>query len=173
MDSLLRSMQVIDKNSDKFDEGEYLEMCNLLKNIYSKRTDPVFFFEYENLHMLINDGRREGEGSQMFKDAFHERATDVDYDYLNGQIMYLQGERHANQPLRRMTKRVKMEAQYEFCEATGLDERHWEENVPKDEKNEIYSRYFDHENNFREKYREAITRRISWIEESIERLDDV
>ncbi len=48
MDDLLSVMQIIDRNSEKFAEGDYLEVCNLLKKAYNKRSDPVFFFDYEN-----------------------------------------------------------------------------------------------------------------------------
>ncbi len=44
MDELLEVMQLIDKNSDKLSEGDYLDICNRLKNAYSKRADPEFFF---------------------------------------------------------------------------------------------------------------------------------
>ena len=48
MENLLRVMQIIDKHSDSFAEGEYLEVCNLLKDAYNKRADPVYLFDYDN-----------------------------------------------------------------------------------------------------------------------------
>ena len=50
MTELLRVMQIIDENSNVLPEGDYLEVCNLLKKSYDVRTDPVFLFEYDNFH---------------------------------------------------------------------------------------------------------------------------
>ena len=54
MAELQRVMQIIDQNSNVLPEGDYLEVCNLLKKSYDTRTDPMYLFmktfEYHMLH---------------------------------------------------------------------------------------------------------------------------
>jgi hypothetical protein len=54
----------------------------------------------------------------------------------------------------------------------GLNDAEWEALTP-EVKHRIFNRYLLHENEFREKYRESITQQIGWLQDAIERLDDV
>ena len=47
-------IHLVDENTDKFKDGEYLEICNLLKNIYkSDRNDEYVFSKYHFLNIAI------------------------------------------------------------------------------------------------------------------------
>jgi hypothetical protein len=94
MDDLLKVMQIIDQNSEKFGDGQYLEICNHLKNAYSARADPVYLFNYGEM--------RRGEGP-LFFESLYDKAIDADYNFLHGQIDYLQKERTE---YRKLVKRV-------------------------------------------------------------------
>ena len=163
MDDLLKVMQIVDQNSEKFGDGQYLEICNHLKNAYSTRADPVYLFNYGEM--------RSGEGP-LFFESLYDKAIDADYNFLHGQIDYLQKERTEYRKLVRLTKRIKLEAQYEYCEMMGLNDAEWEALTP-EVKHRIFNRYLLHENEFREKYRESISQQIGWLQDAIERLDDV
>ena len=113
MDDLLKVMQIVDQNSEKFGDGQYLEICNHLKNAYSARADPVYLFNYGEM--------RRGEGP-LFFESLYDKAIDADYNFLHGQIDYLQKERTEYRKLVRLTKRIKLEAQYEYCEIMGLND---------------------------------------------------
>ena len=112
-----------------------------------------------------------GEGP-LFFESLYDKAIDADYNFLRGQIDYLQKERTEYKKLVRLTKRVKLDAQYEYCEIMQLNDAEWEALTP-EVKHRIYNRYLLHENEFREKYRESITQQIGWLQDAIEKLDDV
>jgi hypothetical protein len=114
---------------------------------------------------------RRGEGP-LFFESLYDKAIDADYNFLHGQIDYLQKERTEYRKLVRLTKRIKLEAQYEYCEIMGLNDAEWEALTP-EVKHRIFNRYLLHENEFREKYRESITQQIGWLQDAIEKLDDV
>lgn len=156
-------MQIIDRNSDKFGDGEYLQICNHLKSAYASRTDPVYLFDYEETRRI--------ENSLMFE-SFYDKAIDADYNYLQGQINYLRRERTDHKKLIRITKRVKLDAQYDFCEMMGLSDADWEE-LSVGAKNQVFNRYLLHENEFRERYREKISHQIGRIQDAIDGLDGV
>ena len=47
-------IHLVDENTDKFKDGEHLEICNLLKNIYkSDRNDEYVFSKYHFLNIAI------------------------------------------------------------------------------------------------------------------------
>ena len=51
MAELQRVMQIIDQNSNVLPEGDYLEVCNLLKKSYDTRTDPMYLFNYDDFRI--------------------------------------------------------------------------------------------------------------------------
>lgn len=50
MDSLTNILQIIDKNSKNLPEGDYLELCNLMKSAYDKIANPIFFLN--TIHLI-------------------------------------------------------------------------------------------------------------------------
>ena len=146
MDDLLKVMQLIDQNSEKFGDGEYLEICNHLKNAYASRTDPVYLFDHDEI--------------------------ENNYNFLQGQVTYLQKERSEHKKLLRLTKRIKLEAKQEYCEMMNLNDTTWEE-LSDEVKNRVFVRYMEHENEFRERYRETIALQIGWLQDAIDGLLDM
>ena len=90
MDELLSVMQLIDKNADKLPEGDYLEICNRLKNAYNKRADPEFFFDYDNFNIPQLGPTQEVH--DYFRNYYMDQAISLESDYLSGQIEYLRKE---------------------------------------------------------------------------------
>jgi hypothetical protein len=163
MDDLLKVMQLIDQNSEKFGDGEYLEICNHLKNAYASRTDPVYLFDHDEI---------ENNERPFFFESFYEKAIDADYNFLQGQVTYLQKERSEHKKLLRLTKRIKLEAKQEYCEMMNLNDTTWEE-LSDEVKNRVFVRYMEHENEFRERYRETIALQIGWLQDAIDGLLDM
>lgn len=48
MEDLQSVMSIIDRYTEAITEGDYLDLCNKLRDAYNKRTDPVYMFDYEN-----------------------------------------------------------------------------------------------------------------------------
>jgi hypothetical protein len=166
MTELLRVMQIIDENSTLLPEGDYLEVCNLLKKSYDVRTDPVFLFEYDNFRIPpvapIDTFR-------YFYDYYYDKGLRMDSDFIHGQIRYLEDELDTNQPLKRITKTIRATVMRHCCMMHGdmTSELTLEDmNITTTEFRTKCKTYIHVENDFREKYRNTIIEKIMWLEES-------
>jgi|TARA_B110000971_G_C19864908_1_gene433396 hypothetical protein len=171
MNELSEVMQLIDKNSDKIPEGDYLDLCNRLKKVYSQRNDPEFFFDYDTF-----DVPHIGPTLEVYE-YFHEfyvnQAIGLDIDYIGGQIEYLRKELNQIEPLKRKTKSIKEFAFNHYCLSNDLIPQ---ENTPESlglNNEDILSmakNYIYIENIFRDKYRKMIERRLDILEEAEDKL---
>ena len=171
MNDLLRAMQLIDKFSNKIPEGDYLELCNCLKTAYNKRVDPVYFFDYDTF-MIPEIGPSE-DTYRYFYDHYFDRALNIDSDFIQGQITYLQKELVEAQPIKRITKKVKERVIRHYCHMNGLGDEDVEIEFPEKDLQSMCRAFVDTENEFRHRYRTAIEKRLEWLEQSDDRLDDV
>lgn len=167
MDDLLSVMQIIDRNADKFAEGDYLQVCNFLKKAYNKRSDPVYFFDYENFATLPF-GSSEYE-IQYFYDHYFDKALNFDSDFIQGQIQYLRKELYQNQPIQRISKTIRESVTRHYSIMYGAHVEDINTNVV----TSMCRSYIQIENDFRRKYRDAIEKRIEWLEQADDRLDDM
>ena len=171
MDDLLSVMQIIDRNSEKFADGDYLEVCNLLKKAYNKRSDPVFFFDYENFG--IPPTQESEYVYRYFNDFYFDKALNLDSDFLQGQINYLQKELVEAQPIKRITKRVKEMVIRHYCYMNGLGDEEVEIELPEKDLQSMCRAFVNIENDFRSKYRSAIEKKLEWLEQSDDSLGDM
>ena len=169
MDDLLQAMQLIDKHSDKLPEGDYLEICNCLKNAYNKRADPVYFFDYDTFSIPQIGPTR--EIFQYFHDYYFDKALSIDSDFIHGQITYLEKEIQEGQPIQRITKKVRNDVKRHYCFIHGLDTEEVDVGFSEADWNQMSKTYVEIENDFRAKYLEAVKKRLEWLEESDDRLD--
>ena len=166
MTELLRVMQIIDENSNVLPEGNYLELCNLLKKAYEVRTDPVFLFQYEHFRI---PPIAPVDMFQYFYDYYYDKSVGMDSDFIHGQIRYLEDELDTNQPLKRITKTVRETVMRHCCMIYGdiTSELTLEEmNLTTAEFREKCKTYIEVENDFRAKYRNSVVQKIMWLEES-------
>jgi hypothetical protein len=171
MDDLLRVMQIIDSHSNVLPEGDYLELCKHLKNAYNKRADPVYFFDYEDFRIHpIGETR---ETFQYFYDYYFDKALNIDSDFIQGQITYLRKELVEAQPIKRITKKVKERVIKHYCYMNGLGNEDVEIEFPEKDLQSMCRAFVDTENEFRLRYRTAVEKRLEWLEQSDDRLDDV
>lgn len=193
MDELLSVMQLIDKNVDKLPEGDYLEICNRLKKAYNKRADPEFFFDYETFDIPLLGPTQEVH--DYFRNYYMDQAISLESDYLNGQIEYLRKELESTHTLKRRTKFIQETCVRHYCLSNNLDpedyinyiirseegedrESTWEDtlkrlHLTKYDVMNMAKNYMYIENTFREKYREAIERKLEKLEEAEDKLDEI
>jgi hypothetical protein len=170
MDSLLQAMQIIDRHSNLLPEGDYLELCTHLKQAYNKRADPVFFFDYDDFQ--IHDIGSNTDTYHYFYDYYFDKALNLDSDFINGQMTYLKKELAEAQPIQRITKKVKDQVIKHYCYMHELyDEEDIE--IPEANLRSMCKAFVDTENDFRSRYRAAIEKKLEWLEQSDDRLDDV
>ena len=166
MTELLRVMQIIDENSTLLPEGDYLEVCNLLKKSYEVRTDPVYLFEYDNFRI---PPVAPVETFRYFYDYYYDEGLRMDSDFIHGQIRYLEDELDTIQPLKRITKTIRATVMRHCCMMHGdmTSELTLEDmNITTTEFRTKCKTYIHVENDFRAKYRNAVIKKIMWLEES-------
>jgi hypothetical protein len=169
MDDLLQVMQLIDKHSKVLPEGDYLELCKHLKKAYNKMTDPIYFFEYDTFS--IPQIGTTTEVFQYFSDHYFDKALSIDNDFIQGQITYLEKELLDNQPIKRITKKVRSDVKRHYCFIHGLDTEELNIGFSELDWKKMSTRYVEIENDFRKKYCESIMKKLEWLEESDDRLD--
>ena len=112
--------------------------------------------------------------TQYFYDYFYERAVDLDMSFVADQLGYLHREYEINQPLRRCSPRIKERVKEHFCNMQGVDRSELDDNLINDANFKHTCKVFVQlENEFRSKYREAIEKRIRWMELSLDNLDEI
>ena len=92
MDDLRNVMRVIDQNSDKLPEGDYLELCNLLRNVFrnQERREMNNLFDYENFDMYVP-----GQSDRVldyFYDHYYQLSLDNERIFLVTQKNFLEDE---------------------------------------------------------------------------------
>ena len=164
----MQAMHLIDKHSDKIPEGDYLEICNNLKKAYTTRTDPLLFFDYENIRICPDDG--DLNIAYFYIDHYFERAIDTDGDFIQSQINYLENEISLHSPLQRISKSLRERVLRQHCTIGGVDPEVRYQHFNKQFITKCCRVYIELENEFRSRYREAIMKRIYILEETIENL---
>lgn len=169
MEDLLRAMQVVDKNADVLPEGDYLQLCNHLKDAYNKKSTLVTFFEYDTFSLDLPV--ESVDIRTHFMSYYMNRAIELDIDFIQGQIQYLEREMNQYNPIMRVTKDIKRIVMDQYCYINNIDQDIFDVHIKAHEFKKMCASYIASENIFREKYREAMLTRILWLEESIDRLD--
>lgn len=168
-ENLLTAMQIIDRNSDKLSEGDYLQLANILKEAYNKRVDPVYFFDYEQFN-FPHIGESEYV-TEYFKDYYFDKCLNLDSDFLQGQLTYLRRELEFYQPIQRASKNIKESVKQHYLMMFGQDVNDLDEVIHKKALKNLCSKYIFIENQIRQKYREAIEKKIEWLEDADDKLD--
>jgi hypothetical protein len=189
MDDLRNAMKIIDENSDKLPEGDYLRLCNLLKNVYKQEDQRDFntLFDYESFNLYVP-----GQNDQTldhFYDHYFAASLDNDKYFLKTQKRFLEDELDENKPIKRISKYVKRDAIQHYCiiNAISLPEYTPDNlkiyqktnNVFKSEKSfrdflqRLCKGYIHIENTYRIMYRGVITDRLERIESWLYYVDNI
>jgi len=82
MEDLRHVMRIIDENSVKLPEGDYLEICNRLQNIFRNREvkemTPIVDYEHFEIYMEgVTD-----TALDYFYDRYYSESLDRDIEFL-------------------------------------------------------------------------------------------
>ena len=189
MEDLQNVMRIIDEHADKLPEGAYLAVCNHLQHAYRERTkrDMATIVDYENFDILL-DGQPD-DVLDHFYDYYYNISLMNEESFLLAQKRYLHTELDSNEPVRRITKAIKIEAIKQYCILHNIvldqyDEEHLRiyldqsecdlgdvgTNFEKGLKN-MYKSYIALENNYRLTYSLAIKRRLNTINGWLDNLE--
>lgn len=190
MDALKNIMRVIDDNSHNLSEGDYLTLCNLLKNVYKSKNSQQLptLFDYENFIFFIED--HDNDVSDYFYDYYYSESLANDEDFYRLQITYLQSELKDIKPIKRLSKITKTQAIKHYCLLHNIvleeyDEVHIQkycddnqivigdiDTMFSDGIKKLYTSYILVENYYREIYRNSIRQRIQKLNACIDDLYD-
>ena len=115
MEDLRNIMRLIDANSNTLPEGDYLAICNSLRNVFKDRTkqEMTNLFDYENFTIFIPDTT--DDVLDYFYDHYYNASLEYDREFLGAQRVYLENELNVNRPIKRVTKYVKEMAIKHYC----------------------------------------------------------
>jgi hypothetical protein len=188
MDHLRNVMRIIDEHSDKLPEGAYLEVCKNLQTAYREKNkrDMMTLIDYENFEVLLDD--QPDDVLDHFYDYYYNISLINDESFLLAQKRYLQVELDSNEPVRRTTKAIKVEAIKQYCMLHNItlfkyDEEHLRMHLDqcgcdlgdigtsfdKGIKN-LYKSYVALENTYRHTYSSAVKKRLNIINGWLENL---
>ena len=177
MEDLRHVMKVIDENSHKLSEGDYLTLCNLLRKIYNhkEREEWTTLVDYE-MFDVYSHGEQD-EVLDHFHDHFYNVSISNEESYLQMQVSYLEDELIQNRPIKRTTKYVKYNAIREYCQMNNVQIRKYDEEHLRayltDHHFEIGDVGTSFENAYRALYSEAIKKRIQKLYSWLVSLDDM
>jgi hypothetical protein len=182
-------MQIIDKNSENLPEGDYLQLCNLLRNVYvcKERKEMNTLFDYGTFDIFVPDQSR--EILEYFYSHYYRTSTDNEQMFLKSQMNYLEGELEIHRPIQRISKNVKSDAIRHYCYLNNITLAHYSPELFRenqmqnssfvDEKNfqkglrNICKGFIHMENTYRNLYRGVIMERIEKIEGWIDEIENL
>jgi len=191
MEDLRNVMRVIDENSHKLSEGDYLTLCNLLRKIYNHKQKEEWstLVDYEQFDLFV-PGERD-DVLDHFYDHFYNESIANEEAFLRCQLGYLENELNNHKPIKRVTKYVKYNAILEYCRLNNVRLRHYDEEhlraylddhyfdigdlgTPFEKGvKKMYKSYIALENRYRSIYTTAINRRIHKIYGWLVNLDEL
>lgn len=166
MEHVKKVMELIDSNQGNVSEGDYIELCNRLKEIYSftQVAEAPYIFDYSS------------DESERNKDT----QIELDMDFIDMQADYILREIELHQPIKRMSTQTKRRAIENHCIRNNLT---IEEYTPECAKSElsmddrqlqkIYDIFKVTENSFREKYIFNLSRKIETLKKKFGELENL
>jgi hypothetical protein len=117
MNAIKKIMTLIDKNSQALPEGDYLEICDALKEVYDEpSSDPVIFKRPVMLDLADEDD----SSTRHFHDYYNDYAHSIECDYAHTQIEILDKMCVDMRPLRYVTAPLKDMALRHYCSINHL-----------------------------------------------------
>lgn len=189
MDDLKNAMRVVDEISDKLPEGKYLELCNLLRNVYRKNDSKEMnnLIDYESFDMFVRG--QSTEVLDYFYDFYFQTSLNNECMFLKSQMSYLENELEISRPIQRISKNIKYDAIRHYCFLNKIPIRNYttdtfreyqvqnnlyvSENKFKKGLRNICKGFIHMENTYRNMYRGAIMERIEKIEGWIEEIGNM
>jgi len=107
MDDLKNAMQIIDRHADKLPEGEYLEFCNLMRNVYEDKQGNVDDVRSVFTGVYIEQEGFEEDASEYFQKQFEERMYDMDMRLKSVEMNTISDMIRELRPLQRITNNIK------------------------------------------------------------------
>src|SRR6056300_1498805 len=172
MEDLRHVMQIIDQNAHNFPEGDYLNLCNIMRKLYTdKRT--------ENFQTIVD-----------YENFYNESLMNEEY-FIRCQLEHINRELLLNGPIKRVTKALKERAITQYCILHGIQLENYDEETLRKRMDEngfdigeagttfdkgvrkLYKSYIAFENAYRETYRQGLDRKIIELNACLDKIDEM
>lgn len=145
MDAIREILTVLDNNSEALPEGDYLNACNRLKEIYKEMEDMP-------LYDTVSDNSSE-EGERPPQRILRLMMTRTE---VHKRIKYHQKMIHEHRDFKRLTKKLKIMAMQQYAKFNGVDLENFDEIIEmvkrdfgdneKQQRERFYLPYLDYAN---------------------------
>lgn len=122
-DDLKTVMRLIDKNSDKLPEGDYLELCNTMRDIYRGYTPepPRIGRSVFEEGISLEDVVLGEEELRYFYEHYEHRMRTIDIRLKRAELDMINKIIKESAPIRRITKKVQTQVIDHFCKINELN----------------------------------------------------
>lgn len=116
MDAIREVLALLDNNSEALPEGDYLNACNRLKEIYKEMEDMPLY------DTVSDNSSEEGERPPQRNLRLMMTRTEV-----HKRIKYHQKMIHEHRDFKRLTKKLKIMAMQQYAKFNGVDLENFDE----------------------------------------------
>jgi len=84
MDLFHKLIDLVDKNAERIPEGDYVEMCNIIKNLHERVKPPSFLLD-QNDPLWILDGQLPSDpdtAAQRDREQLHQQWRELDEEVV-------------------------------------------------------------------------------------------
>jgi len=122
-DELKTVMRLIDKNSDKLPEGDYLELCNTMRDIYRGYTPepPRIARSVFEEGISLEDVELGEDELRYFYEHYEHRMRTIDVRLKRAELDMINKIIKESAPIRRITKKVQTQVIDHFCKINELN----------------------------------------------------
>lgn len=145
MDAIREVLALLDNNSEALPEGDYLNACNRLKEIYKEMEDMPLY------DTVSDNSSEEGERPPQRNLRLMMTRTEV-----HKRIKYHQKMIHEHRDFKRLTKKLKIMAMQQYAKFNGVDLENFDEIIEmvkrdfgdneKQQRERFYLPYLDYAN---------------------------
>jgi hypothetical protein len=163
MDKLRRIMRIVDEHSHKIPEGDYLELCNVMRDLYQEKDDDDRASSSVFSGFTVEEIGIEAEASEYFQDVFEERINDMDILLKQNEMDRIKKLIYELRPVRRITTKIKRDVIRHFANINQI--------VLPENTIEYFELYMNHDFNLKQMCRNYIDIENEFRRMSIEDLN--
>jgi len=115
MDKLKRVMRIVDEHAHKIPEGDYLELCNVMRDLYNEKDDEILSRMSVFNGFTVEEIGIEFEASEYFHDIFEERMNKMEILLKQTEMDRIKKLIHELRPVRRITTQIKRDVIQHFA----------------------------------------------------------
>lgn len=115
MEDVRHVFNIIERNSNNIPEGDYIELCNKLKNVYANTLSQATPTLFDMNEYQVQPTNVDEDSAYYVMQEFFDQTRGFEMDYIETQIRYLNDMLAWFQPVYRIGKSIKSLAIRHFC----------------------------------------------------------